>query len=200
MDDGEDVTRRFWEDRATRPNFLWRDLAELNFTILEPHIKPYMTVLDLGAGDGRLTKMVASRVAGVTAVDYTEAVLRITHGRVRVAQCDIREYVDTQRYDLVMLFGVMNFIREAEAFYGRVRAFLGKEGRLIVKHQCGRNGTVDVQTAIDGVPYVSRYRYLGDEVSALLGAGFGSVEVSHPYPESMNPWKNTVHTAFVATP
>ena len=199
MDRGEEITRKFWKDRAGRPDFLWRDLAELNFKLLKPYLKSSMTVLDLGAGDGRLTKMVADWVYKVTAVDYTEAVKRISHARISTAVADIREYSDPRQYDLVLLFGVMNFIQDPEEFYRPVRPLVRDGGALVVKHQCGRRGTVDVETAIDGVPYISCYRHIGDEVSALIGAGFGKVEVSTPYPDSMNPWKNTVHTAFVAT-
>jgi len=198
MDGGEDLVRRFWMDRAQRPDFLWRDLVEANLRILSSLLSPSLRVLDLGAGDGRLTSRVAELVAHVKAVDYTPAILRLSRPNVATEVRDIRFYEDHERYDLVLLFGVMNFIEDAESLYRRCRGLVRPGGRLAIKHQCGRRATVRVSAAIDGVPYQSQYRFLGEEVALLLEAGFSGVESSLPYPPELNPWEDTVYACFVA--
>jgi len=195
----EDVARKFWEARAQRPDFLWRDLAELNFKVLSPLLRPHMNVLDLGAGDGRLTSMIADRVNHVHAVDYTSAVNRISNAKVSREISDIRVYETRERYDLIVLFGVMNFIEDETLMYSKCSTWLSPLGRLAVKHQCGRDGLVSVSTSIGGVPYRSTYPYLGTEVTSLLKAGFRAVEVSKPYPEELNIWKDTVYVSFIAS-
>lgn len=200
MDSRESIVRRFWLERAKRPDFLWRDLVAANFQIVEPFLRPDMMVLDLGAGDGRLSALVADRVDHLHAVDYTEAVGNLFyHPKCSFIVSDIRTYEDTGKYDLVLLFGVMNFIPSTTALYRKCRGFLADGGLLIVKHQCGRRGPVHVSTKIDGVPYESDYPFMGTDVADLLEAGFRKVEVSHPYPPSMNTWKDTIYTAFVAS-
>lgn len=199
MDSDEEVVRRFWEARAQRPDFLWRDLASLNFQILDPLLREGMHVLDLGAGDGRLTAQIADRVCHVHAVDYTPVVDRIAHPKVSREIADIRTYETPAKYDLITLFGVMNFVEDEVAMYRKCLKWMKPEGRLVVKHQCGREGHVSVATLIDGMPYRSTYRYLGAEVAALIKVGFRAIQVTSPYPERLNVWKDTVYVAFVAS-
>ena len=200
MDSQEDIVRKFWLERAKRPDFLWRDLVAANFQIIEPFLRKELHVLDLGAGDGRLSALVADRVDHLHAVDYTGAVERLRfHPKCSVSVADIRTYEDTGKYDLVLLFGVMNFIPNTTALYRRCKELLADGGLLIVKHQCGRRGHVHISTKIDRVPYESDYPFMGTDVADLLEAGFKKVEVSHPYPPSMNTWTDTIYTAFVAS-
>jgi hypothetical protein len=46
----------FWINRAIQEKFLWRDLLDLNFSLIKKHITPGCSVLDVGAGDGSWLK------------------------------------------------------------------------------------------------------------------------------------------------
>ncbi|MER7499191.1 methyltransferase domain-containing protein [Nonomuraea pusilla] len=59
----------------------WRT-AENSAAYLLPHLKPHMTVLDVGSGPGTITADLAGRVARVTASEVTEEALGLARAEV----------------------------------------------------------------------------------------------------------------------
>lgn len=129
-------------------------------------------------------------------MDFTPAVLSIRHPKIQGIQCDIREYRDESVYDLIVIFGVMNFIQDRASVYASARKWLREGGHLVVKHQCGKSGEVRISSDIDGDAYHALYPDWEEERSSLLKCGF-DVSVSDPYPPELNPWPNTFFKMFL---
>lgn len=140
--------------------------------------------------------LIADEVQSVLAVDFTPVVLSIHNPKVRSIQCSIQEYQDEALYDLIVIFGVMNFIKNRSFVYSAARTWLRDGGTLAIKHQCGREGEVAVSSTIDGDAYSAVYPYWKEERDTLVKCGF-DVGVSDPYPPDLNPWPNTFFKMFL---
>jgi 2-polyprenyl-3-methyl-5-hydroxy-6-metoxy-1,4-benzoquinol methylase len=164
-------------------------------------------VLDLGAGSCVLADRLAAldEVRAVCAVEKFGEFFakRPPHPKVETHASDVRDFRDPRRFDLVLLFGVMNYFDdpEARAIYDSCRALVAPDGRLLVKHQCG----VDADVAVDGFSeelghrYQALYRARAHE-EALLGERFTVEEVADVYPAPLNRWANTHFYGFACRP
>jgi cyclopropane fatty-acyl-phospholipid synthase-like methyltransferase len=162
------------------------------------------TVLDLGAGSCVLADRLAAldRVARVCAVEKFGEFFekRPAHPKVETHTSDVRDFRDPRAFDLVLLFGVLNYFDEPEAraIYERCRSMLAPTGRLLVKHQCG----VSEDVAVDGYSeelghrYQAIYRSRAHEL-ALLAEHFTVDEIVDVYPPELNRHANTHFYGFV---
>ncbi|HTU59547.1 MAG TPA: methyltransferase domain-containing protein [Polyangiales bacterium] len=94
-------------------------------------------VLELGCGTGGITQKLVARGAAVTAVDWSEPMLRIARARAgsaRFVRSEITSHVPDRTYDLVLLAFVLHeCVPDARARALAVaRAALTQHGRLAV--------------------------------------------------------------------
>lgn len=164
-------------------------------------------VLDLGAGSCVLADRLAelAEVRAVCAVEKFGEFFakRPPNPKVETHASDVRDFRDPRAFDLVLLFGVMNYFAddEARAIYDGCRALVAPSGRLLVKHQCGvaEDVVVDGHSEELGHRYQAIYR-ARDHEAALLGARFTVEEVVDVYPAALNRWPNTHFYGFVCRP
>ena len=155
------------------------------------------TLLDLGAGTGLLINHLVQDFAEIVAVEkyknFSDFITRADN--VRVLNADLMSFKTDEQFDVITIYGVMNFFNASEAskIYSRVRHWLKPAGILLVKHQMGRYEDV----IVDGVSselstrYYSDYRWVEHEVKLLSDAGFHVNNVVDIYPPEFNRWDNT---------
>lgn len=196
MDENSKEIKEFWENRTLKPNFLWADLEDLNFKLISNYIDKDSIVLDLGAGNGSLTNKIAKEAMKVVAVDYVPIVKTIKASNVETIVSDISKYQDKNHYDVILLFGVANYLSDPKIVYEFAAEHLNDNGIFLVKHQCGVDKDISIKSEIDGDKYIANYRHWKKELKDLTDAGF-EVEMIDPYPEECNKWKDTFFKMFI---
>jgi trans-aconitate methyltransferase len=200
---------RFWasrtkvEDPRKATHFKDDDMHIFDLELIQRYAGPESEVLDLACGTGCHTNLLAPQVKSIKAVDkfgkFLESVADNTN--VTTEQCDVLHYEDEKRYDLILVLGLMNYFSDSEAFkiYGMCKKLLKPEGTLIVKHACGVEDDVLVDTYSEQLKenYYALYRHVKKEQN-LLSEHF-QIETVDIYPERLNPWRNTHFYAFVCT-
>ncbi len=201
---------QFWKRRArikdprVATHFKHDDALEYDVQLIEQHLRPNARVLDLGCGTCAMVNKIAHLAGYVRAVDKQSEFLSncVDLPHVETVASDIAQYRDTEHYDLILLFGVMNYFDETEALeiYQRCRNMLTQNGTLIVKHACGVNEDVEVDKYSDEIGdwYYAVYRQ-ADKEKALLQHIY-SVDMVDIYPPELNRWDNTHFFAFICNP
>jgi SAM-dependent methyltransferase len=120
-------------------------------------------VLDIGCGNGQLTRLAAGKAASATGVDLSGPMLSTARARakdvpnVAFEQGDVQVYpFEAGRFDIaVSRFGVM-FFADPVAAFTNVRRALGPDGRLAFLCMTALEGT-DLGGVFDAMnPYLSR--------------------------------------------
>jgi SAM-dependent methyltransferase len=192
----------FWINRAIQEKFLWRDLLDLNFSLIKKHITPGCSVLDVGAGDGSLSlKMIEHGAGKVVAIDYVGKYLKNLHPNIEPVVDDIMNYNTNTKFDLIIVFGVMNFFDATEAvmLYKRMAGWLKESGVMIIKHQCGKleDKIVDKYSEELDSHYIAHYRSVDHEIKLMTPAmPDGLLLTGDPYPEEYNKWPDTAFKVF----
>jgi len=190
------IIKDFWDNRSKKDNFLWAELSDLNYKLVSSYVNKNSTVLDLGAGDGALTIRVADIAKEVVAVDYAPIVKSINADNIKTIHQNVEEYQDNNSYDVILLFGVVNFLKDPITIYKFAKNHLNDGGVFLVKHQCGIDDDVYIESEIDGDKYIAQYRYWVKEIVELSSCGF-DVEAIDPYPTKHNKWNNTFFKMFI---
>lgn len=199
MDDSTyKIIHEFWVKRSNKQDFLWRDLSTLNYKCVEQYLSNNKVVLDLGAGDCVMTSLIANNVKHVTAVDYAPIIKTISNPKISVICCPIESYTDLNKYDIITIFGVMNYVQNPEKVYRACKERLSDEGVLLIKHQCCKTTDKEIISNIDGDKYVAMYRHYEYDIKILTNLGF-KVTVSDPYPPEYNSWPDTFFKLFTCT-
>lgn len=187
------------ETRNKAPDFSAYDIAFVKQFQNANH-----ALLDLGAGTGLLLNGVMDGFDKVTAVElypsFSQFITDAPH--LTIVNENIMTFDTSDRFDLVLLFGVMNCFNaeEAATIYANCAKFLHPGGRVIVKNQMGVNDDVLVDTFSEelGKTYFSSYRHPDSEKALLSDAGLITETVTDIYPDTFNRWDNTRFMALVA--
>lgn len=197
----------FWQGRTQvadpriATNYRDDGRLELDFRLVQMHSTPQARVLDLGAGSCTLSGLLEPHVASVLAVDKYDGFLKHAPrtAKFRTECADVVEFRSHSSFDLILLFGVVNFLNidDERELYERCRAMLNASGTFIVKNQCGIEGEriVDKHSAELGAHYHARYPAYQGQLE-LLSEHF-DVSVVDIYPPEINRWKDTHFYAFV---
>ena len=184
--------------RSNKQDFLWRDLTLLNYACVEPYLSKDKIILDLGAGDCAMATLMAHNAKHVTAVDYAPIIKTVSDPKISIICCPIESYFDLNKYDIITIFGVMNYVQNPEKVYKACKEQLADGGVLLIKHQCGRITDKEIATDIDGDRYVALYRHYKYDEEILAKLGF-KVVISDPYPLEYNTWPDTFFKLFTCT-
>ncbi|WP_082564916.1 HAD-IB family phosphatase [Acidovorax sp. Root568] len=163
-------------------------------------------LLDLGAGTGLLINPLIKEFGRITAVEkypqFSRFIAREPH--VELIDADLNDFDTSERFDLITIFGVMNFFNRDEALklYRKAIRWLQPGGVLILKHQMGiqEDVLVDGYSEELGEKYYSEYRWIQREIQLVAEAGFVVDEPVDIYPAAFNRWPNTHFYALVCHP
>lgn len=160
---------RFWEQRSRQsgieaarfhPEFTPYDVA-----LVAPHVADDALVLDLGCGTCALANALAERgTVRVHAVDKYAGMLEFAQQRPNLTTevADAVSYDSSQKYDAILLFGVINSIPDAvdrHRMYTSLSKMLRPAGKLILKSQFGvsEEVVVDAFSSDLGMDYAAVY-------------------------------------------
>ncbi len=181
------------------------DFTDYDAQFILRYASPQCELLDLGSGSGMTVNRLRTQMAHITAVEPFAQFSRhiVCDGCVEVVNSTIGDFLPARQYDLITLFGVMQYFDEQETadVYAKYLPWLRPGGRMIVKNQFGVHEDVVVSGWSEELKtnYHSFYHHLDKAVAALRTAGFSSVEVHDIYPPECNRWDNTHFYALVAT-
>ena len=115
----------------------------------------------------------------------------------------LKDFDTNKKFDLVLLFGVMQFFNEQESkqIYTKCKKFLQKErgkSKLLIKQQFGLKEDVFVEYSNElKQRYFSTYRHIDKEIELLKNAGFKTISKFDIYDKKANRWENTHFYALV---
>ena len=133
------AAKQSWKADVYRRNARYvSELAGPILEILDP--KPGEHILDLGCGDGVLTRRLADLGCHMTGVDASPDLVQaaVANG-VDATVLDARELDHDARYDAVFSNAVLHWIREADEVISRVYTALKPGGRFVAEcggHRC----------------------------------------------------------------
>lgn len=186
------------ETRNKAPDFTQYDIA-----YMQEFINPDHALLDLGAGSGLLLNHIKDGFREVVAVELYENFSQFIESskNTTIINEDLLSFETKKEFDLVILFGVMNFFnaQEAQALYSKFFGFLKPGGKLIVKNQMGIKDDIKVDHFSKelGQNYYSEYRQTDKEAAMMRQAEFEVLRIDDIYPEKFNRWPNTRFIAIV---
>jgi ubiquinone/menaquinone biosynthesis C-methylase UbiE len=113
---------------------------EIVLRALEAVLRPEQDVLEIGAGTGRFTMLVAPRVRHVTAVDLSANMLRQMAekmvsqkiGNIERLHGDFVQLDLARRFDLVISFSAIEYVKDQEALFSKMAALLKPGGQLLL--------------------------------------------------------------------
>jgi hypothetical protein len=196
------VVREFWDRKAQEERTRWtsEEMLEFELGYLGELAPSPAAILDLGSGHGELSRPLSVAGTRLVAVDFAGAFARaFTAPGHDFVEASVTEFETAERFDLVLLFGVVTSLDEADELplYRKMASWLADGGVAVVKNQCALEEefvTAGYSTEL-GAEYSGRYP-LADNQAARLRRAFGAVE-PRAYPERFNAWRNSAHFAFV---
>ncbi len=121
-------------ERHYSPGRTWESLARAFITLLD-----LGDVLDVGAGDGTIAQLLASRARSITCLDKSEKLVRAaeqrlaSHANVRVRRGDMHELpFESARFDLVLMSNVLSYTERPAHGIAEGARVLRPGGRLLV--------------------------------------------------------------------
>lgn len=198
----------FWNNRTkisdARIATNYRDDGRLAYDIqlVSKYVAEGDKILDLGAGTCTLSTAFLDKAQEIIAVDKFEGFFNLApkHLKLKTHCADIIDFKSDKQFDLILLFGVVNFItiEEEKMLYQTCYSMLKNEGLLIVKNQCGVNEEVIVDNYSQELKtdYHARYPFVESQHKRLTE--FFEVEQIDIYPKEINVWSNTHFYAFVS--
>lgn len=205
----KDKVEKFWENRSKindpdmAARFSKNNKIEYDMELIKRYLPKDAKVLDLGCGSCIITNRLEPEVSYICAVDKQDELFRfcVNSEKVHTVKADIVEYIDDNKYDMIIIFGVFNYTTTEEMKIACKNCYnmLKKDGYLIIKHACGVDGNVSVDNYSEqlGDWYCAEYRHVVKEMELIKAQGF-NVDIIDIYPSEFNPWNNTHYYAFVA--
>jgi SAM-dependent methyltransferase len=201
----------FWRKKAlSNPNEKtvkvhdFNDYTQLDAAFILEYATKDSDILDLASGTGLTLNKIYDKVRSIVAVERFEAFSQFIKNsdNVIVVNEDIKMYEPSSVFDLITMFGIVQFFDydEIEKIYKKYFKYLKPHGKLIIKNQFGVKEDVLVSGYSEELKedYFSQYRYIENETELLTKTGYKNIEVIDIYPPECNRWNNTHFYAIVA--
>jgi cyclopropane fatty-acyl-phospholipid synthase-like methyltransferase len=197
----KEIIRSFWTAKARTGQSRW---AKTNFVEYELEVLLNLNpqckkILDLGCGNGELSRQLCDSVAALHAVDMEPDFGKFFGGPNHCFEvCDVTEFRSAKTFDLILLFGVVTYLtlEEEHQVYSNIALMKKDSGVAVIKNQC----SVDEEFIVDGFSeelgcrYVGRYPSIAEQFTRLQ-AHFEVVEI-HKYPPDFKVHKTSEFVMF----
>ena len=180
------------------------DFSNLDADFILKYSNKDTSILDIGSGTGLIINKIYDKVKSIVAVELFENLSKyiVKSNNVTIINENIFNFNTDEKFDLVTIFGVMNYTDEEESLiiYEKYKEYIKDNGQIIIKNQFGVNDDVNVDGFSDelGKYYYSQYRHIDKEVNNLKKLGFKNIKVIDIYPKECNRWDNTHFYAITA--
>jgi cyclopropane fatty-acyl-phospholipid synthase-like methyltransferase len=171
-----------------------KDFTKYDVEFIKQFADKNKILLDLGSGTGLTINNLVPYFKKIIAIEKYKEFSKFISKKIEVINADLKEIeLENLNFDIVTLFGVMNYFsyNEAKKLYKKI--YNSFEGTLIIKNQFGIKEDVIVDKFSEELNsyYFSEYRYLQKEIKLLENIGFKIKEVVDIYPPEYNRWNNT---------
>ena len=199
-----ELVQEFWKKRAGLEDNRWTPMPYLKFEIekvqefLNDNRK--LSILDLGSGSGSLSRHLTKPNDTLTAVDFESSFERIflQDPRYNFIHCEVDKFISPQKYDLILLFGVVTYLnlQEEDVTYQNMKSMLSHDGLVVVKNQCSDSEEFIFNGFSKelGTNYSARYPSSFEQRDRLLRQ-FDQVEILE-YPSWSKKYPNSFHVMF----
>jgi len=200
-----ELIREFWCKRAGLEDNRWTPKRYLTFEIEK--VQQFLnngrklSILDLGSGSGTLSRYLTKPNDTLTAVDFESSFARffLQDTRYNFIHCEVSKFFSPQKYDLILLFGVVTHLnlREEDLTYQNMSSMLSHNGLVIVKNQCSDSEEFifnGFSEALD-TDYSARYPSIVEQKNRLQ-RHFEQVELLE-YPSWSKEYPNSTHLMFI---
>lgn len=157
--------RQIWNKQAYEENAGF--VHELASGVLEwLAVQPGESVLDLGCGQGQLTKSIAGAGANVVGVDSSAQMVAAARARGVIAEEGNAEALPfaTQSFDAVFSNAALHWVRDQDAMMSEVRRVLKPGGRFVAE-MGGHGNVAAIRVALIAVLERHGYAKLEDGVN-----------------------------------
>lgn len=197
------MAKKITDAKATRNKA--KDFSKYDIQLMKTLADKNKTLLDLGSGTGLLINYLIDDFKSITAVEKYPEFSRfiIRTDKIKLINEDLLklQIPENEKYDIVSLFGVMNYfdLKEATILYKKIKSFLKKGGILVVKNQMGIKEDIIVNGYSEELQtnYYSEYRHIDKEINLLKDIGFVNDKIIDIYPPEFNRWDNTHFYALI---
>ncbi len=180
------------------------DFTALDAKFILSYSNSQTEILDLASGSGLTLNKIYREVKRIVAVEafkeFSKFIKRTSN--ITVINKDISFFNTNEKFDLITMFGIVQYFNESEIFdiYSKYFYNLKRNGKLIIKNQFGLKEDVLVSGFSEELKtdYFSHYRQINKEVEILEKIGYKKIEVIDIYPPECNRWDNTHFFAIVA--
>jgi 16S rRNA A1518/A1519 N6-dimethyltransferase RsmA/KsgA/DIM1 with predicted DNA glycosylase/AP lyase activity len=180
------------------------DYTDIDAEFVLQYADKNTSILDIGSGTGLIINKIYDKVKSIECVEpYAEFTKFIAKSdNITIINEDAFKYNTTKNFDLVSLFGFIQYMSEEEALFIYIKCYkwLKQNGKIIVKNQFAVAEDVNVSgySEEQKTEYYAQYRNIDKEVNMLKQTGFKNPKVTDIYPPKANRWNNTHFYAIVA--
>ena len=178
-----------------------KDFTKYDIEFIKQFADKNKILLDLGSGTGLAINHLIPYFKKIIAIEKYKEFYKFIDKKIEVIESDIKTFDFNIKFDIVTLFGVMNYFsyEQAKELYIKIYNSLDS-GVLIIKNQFGlkKDVIVDGYSKELNSYYFSEYRFIEKETTLLKSIGFKNIEIIDIYPKEYNRWKDTHFYAIVA--
>jgi|TARA_R110000737_G_scaffold352224_1_gene397345 2-polyprenyl-3-methyl-5-hydroxy-6-metoxy-1,4-benzoquinol methylase len=129
--------------------------------------KLYNSVLDLGCGDGSLSMAFVGKCKELTLVDFSSDMIGLakerlnshnSHTKISFYQSSIEEFEQDEKYDLILLFGVLAHVENLDDIVEKCKSLLNKEGTILLQNSNSSNLVTKFNYWISDIRKTRKYK------------------------------------------
>lgn len=144
---------RFWDSLANRYDEFIDKYAKKtyqeSFRLMKLHLSKESRVLEIGTGTGLVAFTIANEVKHITAIDYSEEMIRVANNKLKESELNNIEFklspatsihYPDQSFDLVIASNIFHLLPEPEKVLSEISRLIVPKGKVILPTFChGQN-------------------------------------------------------------